>query len=286
VQVAAPTMATAGAQACTIGDAVLLGPHGGAHAVLAFDRTGGLAAWKREKAVLALQPVALDGKKLGPQSNVVVREDIEPLWIYALGTSFVVLLRKWDWQSKELNWWGVVVDRTGRAVKPPAEIGLADMDIGEGEVLDQRRIRLHVGPGYASKNQNSPARWQTLTITRTGLASSVIAADQADLVVAAEPGAVAFHVTNRAVPPGGRGPGGMVIEAMGRPVLERTHAGTKVGEALDIMWHGNPIAHGMNIESYIVWSGTHFLYPFYADDGGPTHDKYAESLLPIDCRPN
>lgn len=41
----------------------------------------------------------------------------------------------------------------------------------------------------------------------------------------------------------------------------------------------------MHIDDRIFWSGTHFIYPFWDDDGGPSHDTYVERLLPIDCHP-
>lgn len=95
---------------------------------------------------------------------------------------------------------------------------------------------------------------------------------------------IAFTVINAAVPLPSSG--GTIYEPMGRPVLERTHDGRPVGEPLSLEWQGNPIAYGISIHDYVVWSGTHFLYPFSESDFGPTHDKYVEVLLPIDCRPS
>jgi hypothetical protein len=281
-----PTEATAGAKTCTLGEAVLLGPHGEESAIVGFDRGGGLAVWKRDKTVLALQAITLAGTPRGAQVTVALPEGIVPKLIYPLGDRFVVLVRKWDWQRNELDWWGLVADRSGKVTALPAQIGLADVDITRGEIVDGRRISLYVGPGAISKDLKRPARTQLLTVTATGIASTATAV----MATAAGPpprDAIGFSVINRATarPGGGAGPGGMIIEPMGQPALERTQHAKRFGDPVALEWQGNPIAHGMYVESYIVWSGTHFIYPFYTDDGGPTHDKYVERLLPIDCKP-
>lgn len=76
---------------------------------------------------------------------------------------------------------------------------------------------------------------------------------------------------------------GRIIEAAGRPVLERTFDGHAVGDDLVLEWRGNPISHGMSVEYDVVWSGTHFIYPFW-ESAGPPDDDYLQLLLPIDCR--
>lgn len=89
--------------------------------------------------------------------------------------------------------------------------------------------------------------------------------------------AVVGEVRNAAVPPP-PGPNGTIFEALGRPTLVRTHQGQPVGRTLDLEWHGSRVgAIGMQVESAVFWSGTHFLYPFRSSRGA--------NLLPIDCAP-
>lgn len=267
-----PTAANAGAKTCTVGNAIVLGPHGQGHAVIAFDSLGGLAAWKSGPAAISLQAIGTDGAKVGSGTKVVVAEALEPHAVYPVGGGFVVLVRRWEWQTKDLAWYGIVVDHSGTTATGALDLQLADFDITAAQVTGDR-IALTVGPGYISKNPKQPMRGHTLEIAPAGITSSP-SATQAGSDPRA-PDALDFEVTNGAVPPP-PGPGGRIIEAMGRPILTRSLAGKRVGDPIELEFRGNPIAHSMNISSDIAWSGTHFLYPF-ADDG--------DRLLPIDCRP-
>jgi len=86
--------------------------------------------------------------------------------------------------------------------------------------------------------------------------------------------AILAEVHNAAVPPP-RGPKGTIYEALGMPMLERTHYGKRL-EPLFLEWHGSGTGvHGMNVDPHIFWSGTHFLRPF-AEDG-------TLYILPVDC---
>ncbi len=320
-----PTLATAGAKTCTAGEPIVLGPHGEGDAVLGFDPTGGLVAWKRDKGVLAVQALGLDGKPIGPGATVDVAEGIEPKRVFALGDSFVVLLQRWDWQTPDLAWWGVVVGRDGRTARPPVDLGLRHFAIHVAQVTGDHAIALVVGAAAYTKNATDPARWQTLATAASGVLTSTSASlgqrdlggewIEADLdgargwivvrdgrrdadgffdgarkpaagAIALQPdNALDVHVTNAArPPPSPRGPNVTIIEPMGRPMLERERLGQPVGEPLALERDGNPIAHGMHISTDLAWSGTHFIYPFWDDDGGPTHDKYVVRLLAIDCR--
>ena len=78
------------------------------------------------------------------------------------------------------------------------------------------------------------------------------------------------------VPPP-RGRKGIIYEARGMPMLERTHNGKQL-EPLFLEWHGSGTGvHAMNVDPHIFWSGTHFLRPF--DEDATVY------LLPIDCAP-
>ncbi len=321
---APPTVATAGVVMCRPDVAVVLGEHGGGDAAIGFGGARGIAAWQIGPTSIEVQAIAPDGTRIGMPATVTVHERVEPHEIYPIAAGFVVLLRLWDWEASDLNWWALVVDRDGHVVRPPVEIGLADLDIAMSQRFDDRTIALITMPGTISKQPTGPMRWQTLTIDASGkvtwnahvidthgLEGEWQPADlhgmRGWLVVRngarvadgifdgqrrpsdgatplADPAALDIRVVNAAEPPP-PGPGGRIIEAMGRPMLHRTHAGQPVGEALALEWHGNPIAYAMNISTAIAWSGTHFLYPFSGEDGGPTHDRYVEALLPIDCRP-
>jgi hypothetical protein len=267
-----PTAANAGAKTCTLGNAIVLGPHGQGHAVLAFDSLGGLAAWKSGPAAISLQAIGSDGAKLGNGTTVVVAEALEPHRAYAVGGGFVVLVRRWEWQTKDLGWYGIVVNHAGTTATAALDLQLADLDITAAQVTGDR-IALTVGPGYISKNSKQPVRGHTLDIAPAGITSSPSATLAGSDPRA--PDALDFDVTNGAVPPP-PGRGGKIYEAMGRPILTRTLAGKRVGDPIDLEFRGNPIAHSMNISSDIAWSGTHFVYPF-SDD--------VDRLLPIDCRP-
>jgi hypothetical protein len=227
---ARPTLASAGAKTCRVGEAVVLGPDAGGDAVLAFDESGGLAVWKDTPTSLALQPIALDGTKSGPAGTVAAPADAAPFRVRASDGRFVVLLRRWDSRRSEAIFSSLVSDPSGRVAR-------------------------RLAPANAPKVDAPTPR-----------------SDE-----------IAFTVTNAAVPlpPSG----GKIYEPMGRPVLERTLAGAPVGDPLRLEWNGNPIAYGFQIKDYVVFSGTHFLYPFSESDLGPTHDKYVQLLLPIDCRP-
>jgi hypothetical protein len=269
-----PTTANAGAATCTLGVAVVLGPHGQGNAVLAFDARGGIAAWKSAPSTLSLQALGNDGKRVGNATTLAISETLEPHAIYAVGAGFVVLLRRWGWETKDLAWFGVVVERTGATASGAVDLQLADLDITAAQVTTDRTIALTVGPGYISKNQQQPVRGHLLEIAGTGITSSPSATLAGTDPQA--PDAIDFDVTNGAVPPP-RGPGGTIYEAMGQPILNRTLGGKRVGNPIDLEFRGNPIAHSMNISPYIVWSGTHFLYPFWETD--------VVRILPIDCRP-
>ncbi len=267
-----PTAANAGAKTCTIGNAIVLGPHGQGHAVLGFDSLGGLAAWKSGPAEISLQAIASDGTKVGTGTTVVVAEALEPHVVHAVGGGFVVLVRRWEWQTKDLAWYGIVVDHAGSTSTGALDLQLADLDITAAQVTGAR-IALTVGPGHISKNPQQPVHGHSLEIAPAGITSSP-STTQAGTDPRA-PDVLDFEITNGAEPPP-HGPGGRINEAMGRPILTRTLAGKRVGDPIELEFRGNPIANSMNISNDITWSGTHFLYPF-ADDG--------DRLLPIDCRP-
>ena len=267
-----PTAANAGAKTCAIGNAVVLGPHGQGHAVLAFDSLGGLAAWKSGPAAISLQAISADGVKVGTGTTIVVAEALEPHVVYAVDGGFVVLVRRWEWQTKDLAWYGIVVNHGGTTATGALDLQLSDLDIIAAQVTGAR-IALTVGPGSLSKNPQQPVRGHTLEISPAGITSSPSATQAGNDPRA--PNVLDYEVTNGAEPPP-HGPGGRIIEAMGRPILTRSLAGKRVGDPIALEFRGNPIAHSMNISSDITWSGTHFLYPF-ADDG--------DRLLPIDCRP-
>ncbi|MEO8702899.1 MAG: hypothetical protein ABI867_22835 [Kofleriaceae bacterium] len=222
--------------------------------------------------MLALQPLAHDGTPRGTAGTVAMPEGLEPKLVYPVGASFVVLVRKWDWQHNDVDWLGVVVDRAGRITVPPQSIGLADLDITDGRIVDDHRIALHAGPAAISKNPTQPVRWQIVTLAGARLSSTV---GSAPAVIEHARDALEFAIANRATG-GGAGPGGMIIEPMGRPALERTLHGKPVGDVLDLEWRGNSVAHGMYVDGYVAWTGTYVLYPFRDD---------SERLLPIDCRP-
>jgi hypothetical protein len=85
--------------------------------------------------------------------------------------------------------------------------------------------------------------------------------------------------------PGGRGPGGTIRERFSRPVLVRRRAdGSEIGHPLDLEWMGIAAGGGgLYVDTYVAWSGTHFLYPFHGLD--PDSHNSDARLLPIDCRP-
>jgi hypothetical protein len=224
-----PTLATAGATTCSLDDAVVLGPHGGSDVVVGFAASGGLAVWISAPGVLSIQALTSDGAKFGTGYTAAIQTDVEPFAIEPRGDSYAIVLRHWDWRTRDLSWWSVVVESSGQ-------------------------VRTNIAASAAPVVPASEAR----------------PADTLD-----------FAVTNGAVPPP-RGPGGRIIEAMGRPMLDRTHDTLRVGDATALEWRGNPIARGMNVSMTIVWSGTRFIYPFWAADRG---DTYIVALLPIDCRP-
>jgi hypothetical protein len=206
---------------------VVLGPHGGSDPIVGFAANGGLAAWISAPGVLSLQALTSAGAKLGAGFAAAIRPGVEPFAIEPRDDAYEIVLRHWDWQTRDLSWWSVVTEPSGQV--------------------------------------------------RTN-----IAAASAPAPVASHPeDAVAFEITNGAVPPP-PGPGGRIIEAMGRPMLERQHAGRRVGDTTALEWRGNPIAHSMNVSTAVAWSGTHFIYPFWDADRG---DAYIVALLPIDCRP-
>jgi len=218
-----PTLASAGAKTCRTDEPVELGPHGEGNAVLAFDASGGIVAWKPSRTSLALQPVAFDGVKSGRAQSVDVPEGVLPDAIRPIGDRFLVLVH-----DRERSW-SLVIDRSGGVEKPLAPARARDVE----------------EPAHRSD-------------------------------------AVAFTVINaiEPVPPSG----GTIYEPAGRPIFERTLDGRRVGDPLALEWQGNPIAHGFHVESYVVWTGTHFLYPFWTSTT-PIGDKYVELLLPIDCHP-
>jgi hypothetical protein len=91
---------------------------------------------------------------------------------------------------------------------------------------------------------------------------------------------ISAEVVDRAVPPP-PGPRGRIYEAQRRPALARAHDGQPLGQPLDLEVDGFPVGvHGVVIQTDLVWSGTHFLYPFRSSG-----TKDVASLLPIDCHP-
>jgi hypothetical protein len=315
-----PTRATAGADDCRVGEAVSLGG-GGGPIVVAFDRTGGLAAWPETSTMLAVRPIAPDGSARGPVVRVAVGKEVEPHAMFATGHGFVLVMLRLDSQHGYRRWWGGrVFGRNGRPAGPATDLGLADMEVRVGQALDADRIGLIVAGANVAK-RNTVGRWQTLVVGHDGGISSipsVVAVD--DLVTTTDddwqpavlagqrgwvvlrrglrrpegifdgvrrpaaaalplvpPDGVSAEVVNLAEPPP-PGPDGTIFEAMGRPALRRTRAGEAFGQLAQLLRHGNPVgSYGMNVESALFWSGTHFLYPFHEDKGA--------YLLPVDCRP-
>jgi hypothetical protein len=220
---APPSLTTAGATACTLRDAIVLGTHAGGSPVLAFATTGGLVAWTSARGALAVQALAPDGTPRSPATTTAIAAGFEPRRIDVVANGFVVQV------AHQAERWGRIdVDASGRITQP-----------------------------FSAQPSPPPAP------------PSVTAPD-----------ALAFRIENAAEPPPHH-PGGPVIEALGEPVLVREHAGTSVGERTPLVWHGNSIAHSMNVSFDIAWSGEVFLYPFYAEAAG---DRYVDALLPIDCR--
>lgn len=267
--VAPPTLITAGGTTCKVGDAIELAQHAETSAVLGFDAASGLAVWKPDPATLALQPLVRDGTRRGQMATLPLADGNEPDDVVALGGRFVVLVRRWDWQHDDVRWWGVVVDASGYA-GPLVDLGLAGLDVDSARATSASEIVLTVSAAAIAKHpETPPLRGQTLTVTGDHLASR-----PSKLVPS--PAAAPFrYVVINAVDPPPPGPGGTIYEPLGRPVLERTNAGARVGQLTALEFHGNPIAFSMNIDPYIAWSGTHFLYPFR---------EGALRLLPIDCR--
>ena len=84
-------------------------------------------------------------------------------------------------------------------------------------------------------------------------------------------------------PPPPPGPDGRIYEMVPRPALVRERHGKQVGSQTRLEVFGNPApSGGLSVDpEKIVWTGTHFVYPF-GESRGP--DSYLACLLPIDCR--
>ena len=309
-----PTLAAAGGATCKLLPPVRLGPIVEDHAAVGLGAAGGLAAWKREAATLALQPLALDGATRGAAVAVPVAADLQPKHVFALDRGFLVLLVRWDWRRGDASWWGVVADPGGRPARPPADLGMAGMDVKLGQPLDGDRVGLVLLPAAIAKSPQ-PSRWQTLAVAPDGgIASTPVAVGIEDFIshhpdddwvpaaragkrgwslgpeglyegvrapsagaLPLAPGAVRAAVRNLARP-NPRGPGGTIIESMARPALERTHAGRPLGPPTLLEVGGAPVGvTGFMMSGTLVWTGTHFLYAYA--------DAQVAALLPVDCRP-
>lgn len=311
----APTLATAGAADCKLLSPVTLGPIVEGHATVGFGPASGLAAWKRDPATLALQPLALDGAPRGAAVAVPVAADIEPDHVFALARGFLVLLRRWDWQRNDARWWGLAVDDAGRSTRQPADLGMAGMDVKIGQPLDARRVGLVLLAAAIAPQPQSPSRWQTVTVAADGsITSTPVAVRVDDFIshylddawipatrngkrgwsVGAEgvfegvrersagatplvPDAIQAAVQNLAQPIPAR-PGGMHIEPMARPAFIRTHAGRALGPPTELEVAGRGVGvMGFQMSGTLTWTGTHFVYSY--------RDASTARLLPITCRP-
>jgi hypothetical protein len=178
-----PTRSNAGADECRVEEAAPLGRGGGGPIVVAFDRTGGLAAWPQASATLAVRPIALDGSARGPVVRVAVGKEIEPYAMFATAPGFVLLLRRLDYQHGFRRWWGArVFGRDGRPAGPIIDLGLADMEVRVGQAIDAYRIGLIVAGAPIGKRTHT-GRWQTLSVGPGGVITSTpIVAAVDDLV--------------------------------------------------------------------------------------------------------
>lgn len=168
-----PTRSNAGADDCRVGEAAPLGYAGSGPVVVAFDRTGGLAAWPRPvTTVLSVRPIAPDGSARGPVIVVAPRQDMQPAAMFATERGFVLLLRRWAYQQGDARWWGQVFGRDGRPAAPPADLGLADMDVRIGQAIDGNRIGLVVVQASIAKRKHV-GRWQTLVVGPDGVITSI-----------------------------------------------------------------------------------------------------------------
>jgi hypothetical protein len=146
---------------------------GGGPIVVAFDRTGGLAAWPEASATLAVRPVAPDGSARGPIVRVVVGKEIEPYAMFATERGFVLLLLRLDDQHGYRRWWGGrVFGRDGRPAGPAIDLGLADMEVRVGQTIDADRIALVVAGANIAKRKRV-GRWQTLIVGHDGGITSI-----------------------------------------------------------------------------------------------------------------
>jgi hypothetical protein len=313
-----PTIQNAGAESCKIASVLSLGPVVEDAPVVAFGRTGGLAAWKQNEATLALQALSADGALVGSTVTTPLEANLRVARVYALDRVFVVLLRLWDWQKHDVRWWGVVVSARGEPLKGPVDLDMADMDIRVGQAPDGQRIALVLMPAdIAARRDSLHGRWQTVTLGAGGtLESKATKVSVDDLVTlgteAWEPAALAGQrgwvvlrdgivrpeglfdgkrvssagavplrpkdgivakVYSTAVPPP-RGPGGTIYEALPNPALRRTHDGKPAGAVLGLE------ARGTHASYEVVWSGTHFVYPWRQYGG-----TFVAMLSTIDCRP-
>jgi hypothetical protein len=270
---APPTLATAGGETCRLGEAIQLGPREAGDAAIAFDGHSGVVAWVTAHRVIAVQAIARDGSKVGAAGSVGIPDDVEAHAAFAVNGRFVIVLRNWDWQAGHVTWWAVVAGRDGQIAGAATRLALDDLDIASTQLLDSGQLALQVVPAYISKNRGGPAHWQAMSIDGSG--GVTLTPINAPPPVMPSPDAIAFEVFNGAEPPP-PGAGGRINEAMGEPILERKLAGKRVGQTTYLDAGGDPIVHGMYVKTAIVWSGTHFLYPFMTD---------VAQILPIDCKP-
>jgi hypothetical protein len=313
-----PTLATAGADTCTISKPTELGAATG-DAIAGFASTGGIAAWMQTDKTLAIQPLALDGAAVGDAQTLGVADGVRTAEVYAVDQGFVILLLRWGWKNDHTQWWGVVVDREGHA-REPVDLGLDDLDVAAGQSLDGSRIGLVVAKAYIAKKKHK-ARWQELTVDADGnltSAATKVAVD--DLVelhgrweraeldgalgwVITKDGATASdgifagarapakHATllrpddlvrakvDNAAEPIPRGDDGIQYEPRGQPGLVRERVdGTAVGHRLRLEWGGDDVGV---IAMYVkeYLAWTGTHYLYaYRDDG-------IARMLPVDCRP-
>jgi hypothetical protein len=313
-----PTMATAGADTCTIQEAEAMGKGRSGDALVAFRWNEGLVAWRQDEQTVAVRAIASHGIPIGDRISIPVAKDAKPGQLFAIERGFLLLVQLWKWQTQEATWWGIVLSQEGKPESAPLVIKeLQGKSIMSGQPLGGEQVALLTYP--AQQTARLALRWQTLNAGAKGRISATTSKVVVDEKLADKPGdswamaeldnrrgwvvlrdgvprpygifagveqetsratllvpedAVRFEVANGAVPPP-HGPGRIIYEALGRPMLERTRLGKKLAP-LDLTWQGRGTGvHAMNVDPHIFWSRTHFLRPF--DREGTIY------LLPVDC---
>ncbi|GAC1351440.1 MAG: hypothetical protein NVSMB1_04500 [Polyangiales bacterium] len=162
-----PTLANAGASVCKIGEPVVLGAPIVGGARIGFGGSRGVAVFYQRETMLAFQPIGLNGATVGAVRELVVSERLEPSFIFAIDRGFIVLLKRSGGASSDLSWWGVFIDHAGTVIKPPVDLGQANLEVVVAQPLSSGEIGLILAPPSYAKAKH-PAHWVTLTVDREG----------------------------------------------------------------------------------------------------------------------